>query len=157
MAASKRPKVRWTFGRPNTANKNRDPAKLQPPFADKLERLFQLMWADPDGKDAVLNEGYRPRSRAEEKAAEGLGSPDSMHIYGLAADIIHRKDAWNNPRFFRALRKHTKAVGLYYLPDNPDGSMRDPAHVQGVPPTNLAQNEVRRAKDIEAVARKYLV
>lgn len=157
MVNSKAPQPQYTFGRPNTTKLNRDPARLQPSFAQKLQLLFQLLWTDPDGKDAVLNEGFRPRVRAKQLAAEGVGIEDSMHSYGLAADIVDKKLGWNNPRLFAAVRKHAKTVGLYFLPNNPDGSWRDPAHVQGVPVTNLAQNEVRRSADPEQVARKYLV
>ncbi len=153
-------KPKYTFGRPNTAKLNRDPARLQPAFADKLERLFRLLWADPDGKDAVLNEGWRSRERAKQLAGGGTGIEDSMHCYGLGADIVHRRLGWGAktdkptdpvPRLFKAVAKYAKQVGLFQLPNG-----QDPAHVQGVPVTNVAQNAVRQSADPNKIALKYL-
>lgn len=145
----------YSFGRKNTLKLNRDPNMLSPAFANRLELLFKNLRML--GWDPCLNEGYRSPERAAQLAADyaaGKGpkaAKDSLHIYGVAADIISCTQGWSNPAFFKALGEEAKKLGLTW-----GGDFGDPDHVQAVPATNVAQNEVRNAVNVDAVVRKYL-
>jgi GNAT superfamily N-acetyltransferase len=115
---------------------NRDPSRLLPSFARKVDLLIQRLRAQ--GFDPIFWEGYRTPERAADMARIGTGIRDSMHIYGAAVDIIDRNKLWKNPAFFRALGREAKALGLYW-----GGDFGDSPHVQALPVS--AQNGLRRA------------
>lgn len=108
---------------------DRDPAKLLPAFADRLEIVFREM--RKLGWKPVLWEGWRSRERALALSKTGKGIKDSMHFYGGAADIIDEDYLWSNQRFFDDLAKVVRAAGLYsgadFVNDDPDWP-----HVQAV-------------------------
>src|SRR5688572_17621619 len=143
--AASRP--RYTYGRPDRADGlSRDPYKLLPTFAAKVEKLFERMRAR--GLDPILHEAYRTRERAEMLAKDPdgpgpkrpAGIPDSMHIYGAAVDIISRSKQWADPKFFEALGEEAKKLKLTW-----GGDFGDMPHVQAVPYTLAAQNAIRHA------------
>lgn len=130
---------------------DRDPSKLVPSFARKIDQLFRALRAQ--GYDPVFWEGYRSPERAAEMARLGVGIKDSMHSYGAAADIIDRAKLWNAPAFFKALGAQAKALGLTW---GGDWTRGDLPHVQAIPVT--AQNALRAAPvaSRDAVVRRYL-
>lgn len=90
---------RFTFGgEPMRGTIDRDPEKLLPGFAAKVEILFQRLRAR--GLDPLLWEGYRSPERALELAARGVGVVNSMHCYGAAVDIVERSKLWSAPPAF---------------------------------------------------------
>jgi hypothetical protein len=167
----RRAPVKYSYGGPDFRNGkgqllSRDPAKLLPSFAARLEVLFQRLRARRHPRtgfpfDPLLHEGRRERARAEGLAVEGVGSKNSLHIYGAAADIISKSKGWNDPEFFKALGEEARAVGLFWGGDWDDDGVREPGeddqpHVQAVPATPKAQNELRASRTPDAVARRYL-
>ncbi len=122
---------RFTFGGPDHRGLSRDPAKLLPSFARKLELLFEALRAR--NFDPMLNEGFRSFERAAalaKNAAAGgpRASANSMHCYGAAADIISASRLWDHPKFFEALGQESKRLGLVW-----GGDFGDRPHVQALP------------------------
>jgi len=124
---------RWTYGGASLRRGvDRDPVRLLPGFADRLERVFRGMRTD--GFEPMLWEGYRSFERAARLAARGTGIKRSMHCYGIAADIVD-SDAthWTAPAgFWASIRNHAHRAGLHTLVYS-DGSPRDYPHVQAIP------------------------
>ncbi len=101
------------------------------------------------GWDPVVFETYRSdrrqqflysygRTRPGAKVTNAKDAATTVHHYGLAVDIIHRKKLWNHPRFFYWVGQHAEACGMVAgafwkrFPDQP--------HIQfgawaGAPPT----------------------
>lgn len=142
---------RYSFGEPDDIQKglSRDPNRLLPSFARKVEVLFQRLRAR--GLDPMLNEAYRTPERARRLAQAGTGIADSMHSYGAAVDIVDRRLYWNAPAFFRALGEEAEALGLTW---GGRFSRVDMPHVQAVPVK--AQNAIRASANPEAIAAEYL-
>ncbi len=118
----------FSFGGNSTAKIDRDPAKLLPGFARKVEQLFRAMRAR--GFDPILWEGMRSVARAKELAAKGTGIADSMHSYGAAVDIVDRTLLWDAPKaFWAALGEEAQKLGLTW-----GGTFSDPdkPHVQAI-------------------------
>lgn len=140
---------RYSFGGDSTDKLDRDPAKLLPSFARRLEQLFRNMRAL--GFDPYLHEGYRSPERSTELADSGvLAARDSMHNYGGAADIRSASRFWAWPEFFDALAIEGPKVGLQV--NIPGGG--DANHVQV--PGNL-QRRFRAASTVaarDAIARQ---
>lgn len=171
LALSSRRPVKYSYGGPDYRNGkgqllSRDPAKLLPSFAARLELLFRRLRARKHPRtglyfDPMLHEGRRERARAEGLAVEGVGSKNSLHIYGAAADIISKSKGWSDPAFFKALGEEARAVGLFWGGDWDGDGVREPGeddqpHVQAVPATKAAQGELRASRTPDAVARRYL-
>ncbi len=104
-------------GAPVRNGVDRDPNKLLPGFARKLETLFQRMRAR--GFEPMLWEGYRSPARAAQEAAQGDGIKDSIHSYRGAADIVDGrqwalgKDPWTtSTAFWNALGEEAERLGL---------------------------------------------
>jgi len=118
----------YSFGGPDKSGVSRDPSRLLPAFADRLELLFARLRAR--GFDPMLHEGYRTPARAAELARQKKGIVDSLHIYGAAADIVSKSTGWSNPAFFKALGQEAEAIGLTW-----GGRFAevDSTHVQAVP------------------------
>lgn len=121
----------YTFGgAPLRAGVDRDPKKLIPSFAKKLNILFARMRAR--GFDPLLWEGYRTPARAAELATKGTGIRLSMHSYGAAADILSESKLWNaSPAFWKALGEEATALGLVWGGYWSDED-KDRPHVQAV-------------------------
>lgn len=110
---------------------NRDPHRLYPAFADKLERVFETM--RNHGYDPILWEGYRTAERAQELADRGSGKVNSMHRLGLAADVVENGTLWNaSPLFWKALGEAAKEHGLHW---GGDWDKVDKPHIQYLPPS----------------------
>lgn len=111
------------------AGVDRDPRNLLPPFAAKVELLFQRLRAQ--GLEPMLWEGFRTFQRAEKLAAKGTGIVKSMHCYGAAVDIVDEDDLWGGPRdLWEAIGREAEDLGLTVLYRN--GRRVDLPHVQAV-------------------------
>jgi len=125
-----------------------DISLLIPEFRALVEALLVEMRTD--GFAPVLRDGLRTRGEAAANAAKGVGIADSMHLYGIAADIICDEHGWGCAKvgchFFTALGEHAKALGLTW---GGDWRRRDLPHVQMVPVG--WQTRIRRAGSPEAV------
>ncbi len=111
-AAARAPRSLYVYGGdPRRSDVDRDPQKLLPGFADKLNRLFIRMRAR--GFQPYLWEGYRSPQRAAELAAKGTGIRFSMHTLGAAGDIVDANALWGaSPAFWRALCQEADRLGL---------------------------------------------
>jgi len=123
---------------------DRDPEHLIPNFRRKLERVFEGMQAL--GYNPVLWEGRRSRVRAAKLDKRGTGKTKSIHILGLAADIVDRDKLWAAPAgFWEALARLSAQEGLT---SGSTFSDPDPDHVQAVPyydePKMWAMSETQR-------------
>jgi hypothetical protein len=143
------PSGRYDWGEPPRQDRrshttvNRDPSKLLPSFAAKIDLLIRRMRAE--GYDPMFWEGYRSPERAAALERIGSGIRNSIHIYGAAADIVDRKKLWSNPAFFAALGRNAKAIGLTWGGDWKRG---DKPHVQGLPVS--AQSQFRALPSAQA-------
>ena len=118
---------------------SREPTRLLPGFARKLDRVFKRMRAR--GFDPILWEGWRTNERALRLANKGSGIVRSMHTLGAAVDIVDRRHLWDaSPAFWKALGEETAREGLVW-----GGHWRkaDKPHVQGI--TVADQNAFRVA------------
>jgi hypothetical protein len=110
--------ARYTFGGdPVRAGVDRDPAKLQPAFARKVEKVFQGMRAR--GFEPMLWEGYRTPARAAELSVRGTGISDSLHANGIAVDVVDGalwaagRDPWAaSAAFWAALGQEYERQGI---------------------------------------------
>jgi peptidoglycan L-alanyl-D-glutamate endopeptidase CwlK len=126
--------------------KNRDWKKLDAGFARVLRAVFRDM--EERGHSPLLNEGWRSQERARTLGEAGSGIPDSMHCYGLAADVIPSDGDYTDEKFFRELGEVAEAHGLTW-----GGRWKsvDATHVQAIPVA--AQAELRReARTLGAMA-----
>lgn len=143
----------YTYGRPDSPTGiSRDPHKLLPAFAKRLELLFRAMRAR--GFDPILHEGWRSRERAHTLALQGVGIDDSLHYYGAAVDIISKSKMWSDPAFFQALAEEATKLKLYpglYFPTDPD-----PPHIQAVPWSENVQDALRASREPNEFIKKYL-
>ena len=125
---------------------NRDPSKLLPPFAAKVEALFQALRAR--GFDPLLWEGYRSPERAQALSDRGSGIKLSLHCLGAAADIIHAEDYWQaSEAFWDALGEEAESLGLTW---GGRWKRRDLPHVQALPVRD--QNRFRSMTEDERLA-----
>ncbi len=135
---------------------------LLPTFVPYVQALLDRLTAL--GFKPNLFDTLRTPEEALRNAGKGTGIVKSMHLYGAAADIICLDHLWDcrkqKCKFYTALPREAKALGMYAGAD-----WGDPDHVQALPATPAAQNELRRlgtgrspddiaAKD--AVIRKWL-
>jgi hypothetical protein len=110
---------------------DRDPKKLLPGFAKKLNVLFIRMRAR--GYQPMLWEGRRAAERAAALAQKGTGIVLSMHILGAAVDIVDGStpDPWKaSPGFWNALGEEARKLGLTWGGDWT--SNKDVPHVQAL-------------------------
>lgn len=124
------PPQRHSFGGdPIRKGVDRDPSKLLPGFAEKVETLFGRLRAR--GFNPLLWEGYRTPERALELKRRGVGARISMHSYGAAVDIIDAEAYWNaESDFWEAVGEEAQALRLTW-----GGNWRrgDKPHVQAIP------------------------
>lgn len=111
-----------------TRYKADDISLLVPAFRERVEELLASMTRL--GFDPIVRDGFRTQEEAKANAAKGVGIADSMHCYGIAADIISGSRGWLHPTFFAALGHQAKAFDLVWGGDWP---RRDLPHVQAVP------------------------
>lgn len=137
------PSQRWSYGgksiKPGVL---RDPAQLDPVFADKVDTLFRAMRSA--GYDPYLWEALRSFERAEQLAKNKRGIALSMHCYGLAVDIVDGDDSpWSGPPgFFESLHHEAHALGLHTI------GAQDRPHIQAVP-IGPMQDRVRAMTESE--------
>jgi hypothetical protein len=134
------------------AGVDRDPSKLVPAFARRIERVFSRMRAR--GFQPFLWEGYRTPARAAELERRGTGISDSLHAYGIAVDVVDGKqwdagkDPWSAaPGFWAALGEEAEREGLTW---GGRFSKVDHTHIQGVPVSQ--QSAARAATPVERAA-----
>lgn len=102
---------------------------LVPAFRVRVERVVADMRAE--GWDPRVFETLRSTERAMKLAAKGTGVVQSMHCYGIAADIISASKLWNaSPGFWLSLRRNAEKHGLV---SGAAWRRHDLPHVQGVP------------------------
>lgn len=123
-----------------------DVGLLLPAFRERVELLLQRM--EGLSYHPIPRDTLRTPEQAAKNAAKGTGIKDSMHCYGVAADIICDDHGWmcesRGCRFFQDLGTQAEALGLTWGGRWP---RRDMPHVQGV---KLAdQNALRRLKPEE--------
>lgn len=108
----------------------RDLDRLVPTFRVRVDLLTARMVAS--GHDPMVFETYRSPERAAMLARRGTGVVDSMHCYGVAADLISTSMKWSAPyAFWRDLRDHAEALGL--VSGARFRARHDAPHVQCVP------------------------
>lgn len=116
------------------------------PFGERVTTLLCRLVAL--GHSPLLWETYRSRERAAMLAKKGTGTVDSMHCYGLAADIICRGHKWDCAKhgcgFFKALEEQAAECGLV---SGAKWRMRDLPHVQAIPVSLQAAIRSARSGD----------
>jgi peptidoglycan LD-endopeptidase CwlK len=132
------PEAFVTLDRPHLAGADRDWAKLQPAFRDKV--LAAMKAAERRGYSFALLEGYRSPARQNFLAAQGAHITmatafQSKHQFGLAADlspvrdgvlIIRETDPWAMAAYV-VLGEEARARGLTW---GGDWAMRDYGHLE---------------------------
>lgn len=148
------PPTKYSYGGPDVRRQgyviSRDPQKLLPGFAAKVELLFQRM--REAGFKPMLWEGVRSFERAEMLSKRGTGIRNSIHCYGGAVDIVDSDDSpWTAPPgFWGTLRREAEELGLHVLRDR-NGRPKDLPHVQAIPVSE--QNAFRAMTDAERAER----
>lgn len=143
----------YTFGgKMLRSGVDRDPNKLLPGFAKKVDLLFKAMRAR--GFRPMLWEGYRTPERAAQLSEQGVGIANSLHIYGAAADIVDEStapDYWKGaPGFWTALGEEAEKLGLTW---GGRWTKRDLPHVQAIPVAQqVAFRKMSRSEQEKVVA-----
>jgi hypothetical protein len=144
---------RYSYGgAPRRSGVDRDPYKLIPSFADKLEVLFTRLRAR--GFDPYLWEGYRSPARAAALEKKGTGIRLSMHSLGAAVDIVNgaQVKAGGNPwvapkQFWDAVHQEASRLGLTW---GGVWTRADKPHVQAI--TVRQQVAFRQMSDAQRAA-----
>jgi hypothetical protein len=138
--------------RPMKKIKGVDPmaSGLVPGFDRAMVRVLKAM--NDRGFDAVMFEGVRSPERAAELADRGVGIKASMHILGLAADVVSSSKGWDaGPEFWAALEREGEKEGLI---SGADFSRHDYPHLQAVKVAEQAAarmwSQAQRARIINA-------
>ena len=135
-------------GEPLRKGISRDPDRLLPGFAAKVDLLFQAL--REGGHDAMLWEGWRSDERALKLSQRGTGIKLSMHCLGAAVDILEAEGMWTaSPEFWDAIGDEAEALGLTVLYRN--NRRIDRPHVQAIPVRE--QRVFRRMTDSERRSR----
>jgi len=82
-------------------------AEKQMAFTQNLAKLIQFIKSK--GYECALKEVYRPPKMAEWYAKMGLGTPNSLHCAGLAADLAIFLDGK-----YLTLTEHYRFAGEYW-------------------------------------------
>ncbi len=121
----------YVYGGPSVRRGvDRDPKKLLPAFARKLNTLFKRMRAR--GYQPMLWEGQRSDERAAALSKKGTGIRLSMHRLGAAVDIVDGStgNPWKaSPGFWTALGQEAAKLGLTW---GGSWTKRDFPHVQAL-------------------------
>jgi peptidoglycan L-alanyl-D-glutamate endopeptidase CwlK len=113
--------------------------KLDSTFAGKVRTLMHRLEAR--GFAPMIWETCRSQDRAQLLAELGTGSAHSMHVYGLAVDIVEVSALWDaSAAFWAALGQEARALGLIWGGDWSSDNVDKP-HVQAVPLS--AQPQIR--------------
>lgn len=100
---------------------------LNPIFAAKIRTLMARM--ERRGFDPMIWETGRTQERAVELAERGTGIVGSMHIYGLAVDIVSADELWGaSAPFWAALQGEAINLGL-----TSGAAFGDRDHIQALP------------------------
>ena len=87
---------------------------LYPEMQEKVFKIVQMMEAQ--GFKPLIRNGIRSKAQSAANAAAGSGASNSLHNYGLAADIVDAGSPNNNngasKGFFQALQNAANKVGL---------------------------------------------
>jgi hypothetical protein len=103
-------------------------ALLEPTFMERVIELIKRMEAREF--DATVWETLRTRERAQMLAESGTGIVDSMHCYGVAADIISKSKLWDAPKeFWDGMTEESEDLGLVRVYQH--GHLDGP-HVQAI-------------------------
>lgn len=133
--------------RQEIATANREWARLEIDFRQRLLAVFQLM--EKHGYQMALLEGYRSPERQASLALQGphitnAGAFQSYHQFGLAADsafyrggkiVVSEKDPWAMEGY-RLYGQYAESVGLIW---GGKWQMKDFGHVELRKPDKLAQ------------------
>lgn len=125
---------------------------LLPHFRTKVELVLTQLAAR--GYTPQVWETLRSVEKAAENARKGVGSANSLHIWGGAVDIICKNHKWGCFKqspicgFFDELGQIARANGLFW---GGDWKSRDCPHVQAVPVAE--QRAFRAAKDRDGYLR----
>lgn len=118
---------------------------LLPSFAAKVRQVIENM--EGLGYDPIPFDTLRTPAEAAKFFARGVGSKDSMHLYGVACDIICGIHGWecrkNKCKFFTDLGKTVESLGLVW--GGRFKNRNDMPHFQSC--TIADQAEVRAIKD----------
>lgn len=110
---------------------------LNPIFAARIRTLMARL--ERRGFAPMIWETGRTPERAEELAERGTGIVGSMHIYGLAVDIVNADSLWGAPApFWAALEEEAIDLGL-----TSGAAFGDRDHVQALP--TKFDDDVRRS------------
>ncbi len=119
-----------TMRNADAASVERDVARLDPEFRDRLERVMDRMRQE-FGHTVAIVETVRSQARQDALFAQGRTAPgpvvtwtkNSKHGKGLAADLVV-DGQWQNPAGYARLAELAKQEGLRTL------GARDPGHVE---------------------------
>ena len=129
-----------------THYKSDDITLLLPPFRERVVILLDALKGR--GHEPVLFDGLRTPEEAQRNAQKGVGVLNSMHLYGIAADIICGKHGWSCEKadchFFAALGLEAMKLGLTW---GGTWRRRDMPHVQAIAVKD--QTRFRRLKPEE--------
>lgn len=91
----------------------RDLDALLPCFRERVDVLLERLRAD--GWNIQVWETLRSQARVDMLVKRGTGSPNSVHRWGAAIDIVENdRTPWtlNRPGLWAAIAAHAKALGL---------------------------------------------
>ena len=114
------------------------------------------------GFQPVLKDTLRTSAEAAANELKGTGIRLSMHMFGVAADVICNQHGWScqqrGCKFYKKLGYAVESRGLYW-----GGHFGDMVHMQGLPFTTAVQDALRalgRGPDSldarDAFVRRYL-
>jgi hypothetical protein len=117
---------------------------LLPAFAVKVRQVLGDMKAL--GHSPVPFDTLRTEAEAAKFFARGVGSKNSMHIYGVACDVICNKHGWdckkNKCKFYTDLGKIVEARGLVW--GGRFSNLNDLPHFQACSASVAEQAKVRK-------------
>lgn len=96
-------------------------------FSFAISRLID--WANGEGIDVAIDQVKRTQAEANANAASGAGISNSLHLIGLAADLLIYIDGQyqtDGPRYER-LGRYWKTLGVDHAWGG-DFTKRDPGH-----------------------------
>lgn len=129
---------------------------LLPTMQVRVQQLIDNMNAL--GYEPVLFDGLRTAEEAEANAKKGTGVVESMHLFGVAADLICELHGWScraqKCKFYQNLKR--EAVKLGFVSGSDFGSVDEP-HVQACFIADQAAMRALGAKDASAKKRDQKV
>jgi hypothetical protein len=141
---------------PKTTKVVKDKKWLVPAFRERVDLVLQDL--EDKGYEPLLWETLRTKERGRylKKKGASKNGDRSMHIYGVAADIICKEHMWQCHKhgcdFFKELGKSVRKMKVYWGGDWK--SLVDLPHLQGVPVK--LQNKIRGSDDVAQVVEDHL-